>query len=213
MRPATGMARKVTELLTGKGTVDLALIHYPVINKNREIIGSAVTNLDLHDIARAARTYGVNAFYIVTPYRDQQALFTELLDHWLEGYGAEYNARRGEALSLVRIGIQGGCDPFVVHEPSGTITVKGGILATTAGPDRSRQKRRIDGGGCHHGVTRFTNSPADTVKRADQSWEPQNPVLFHPPAVCGTEPVNNGVVEVVRGQGIAEDSVADPLLQ
>lgn len=83
--------------------IDLALIHYPVINKNRETIGSAVTNLDLHDIARAARTYGVDSLYIVTPYRDQQELFRELLDHWLKGHGAEYNSKRKEALSLVQI--------------------------------------------------------------------------------------------------------------
>jgi len=83
--------------------VDLALIHYPVINKKEEIIGSAVTNLDLHDISRAAKTYGIDSLYIVTPYEDQQELFQELLDHWLKGHGAEYNAKRGEALSLVRI--------------------------------------------------------------------------------------------------------------
>ena len=53
-----------------KVRIDLALIHYPVLNKNREIIGSAVTNLDLHDIARAARTYGVDSLYVVTPYSD-----------------------------------------------------------------------------------------------------------------------------------------------
>lgn len=86
-----------------KVRIDLALIHYPVLNKNQEIIGSAVTNLDLHDIARAARTYGVDALYVVTPYSDQQMLFQELLDHWLKGHGAQYNSKRGEALSLVQI--------------------------------------------------------------------------------------------------------------
>jgi hypothetical protein len=86
-----------------KARLDLALIHYPVINKNQEIIGAAVTNLDLHDIARAAKTYGVDSLYVVTPYSDQQELFGELLDHWLKGRGAEYNAKRGEALSLVHI--------------------------------------------------------------------------------------------------------------
>ena len=79
------------------------MIHYPVINKKDEIIGSAVTNLDLHDISRVAKTYGIDSLYIVTPYKDQQELFQELLDHWLKGHGAEYNAKRGEALSLVRI--------------------------------------------------------------------------------------------------------------
>ena len=93
----------VTEQEVGKVKVDLALIHYPVVNKNQEIIGSAVTNLDLHDIARAAKTYGVDSFYVITPYKDQQELFQELLDHWLTGHGAKYNSKRGEALSLVQI--------------------------------------------------------------------------------------------------------------
>jgi tRNA (guanine37-N1)-methyltransferase len=86
-----------------KVRIDLALIHYPVLNKNQEIIGSAVTNLDLHDIARAAKTYGVDSLYVVTPYSDQQELFQELLDHWLKGHGAKYNSKRGEALALVHI--------------------------------------------------------------------------------------------------------------
>ena len=93
----------MAELEVGKVKVDLALIHYPVVNKNQEIIGSAVTNLDLHDIARAAKTYGVDSFYIVTPYTDQQELFRELLDHWLKGQGSKNNSHRGKALSLVHI--------------------------------------------------------------------------------------------------------------
>jgi hypothetical protein len=83
--------------------VDLALIHYPVCNRNREIIGSAVTNLDLHDIARAGRTFGVDTYYLVTPFADQQRLVGEILDHWRTGYGAGYNVHRKEALSIVRL--------------------------------------------------------------------------------------------------------------
>lgn len=83
--------------------VDLALVHYPVTNKNREQIGSAVTNLDIHDIARAGRTYGIDNFYLVTPYKDQQQLIQEIVDHWLEGHGAQYNANRKDALEIVRI--------------------------------------------------------------------------------------------------------------
>jgi hypothetical protein len=81
----------------------VALIHYPVLNKNGEIIASAVTNLDLHDIARAVRTYGAEAFYVVTPLEDQRALVGKILAHWIEGYGARYNPKRGEALALIDI--------------------------------------------------------------------------------------------------------------
>jgi len=83
--------------------VDLALIHYPVCNKNGEIIGSAVTNLDLHDIARAGKTFGVDTFYVVTPFADQQELVRSILDHWQTGHGATYNVKRKQALDLVRV--------------------------------------------------------------------------------------------------------------
>lgn len=83
--------------------LDIVLLHHPVINKGGEIIGSAVTNLDLHDIARAACTYGVNNYYVATPYQDQHTLVREIVDHWLNGYGARYNPARKKALSLVRV--------------------------------------------------------------------------------------------------------------
>jgi hypothetical protein len=87
----------------GSVRIDLALIHYPVVNKNGETIGAAVTNLDLHDIARAARTFGVDTLYMVSPYEDQRHLVAEILAHWLRGYGSRYNGNRGEALALVRL--------------------------------------------------------------------------------------------------------------
>jgi hypothetical protein len=83
--------------------VDIALIHYPVINKSGETIGSAVTNLDIHDIARAARTFGVDEYFIVTPYTDQQELVMEIIEHWQTGHGAQYNPARKSALALVRL--------------------------------------------------------------------------------------------------------------
>ncbi len=83
--------------------LDIALIHYPVYNKNRLIIGSAVTNLDLHDLARAGRTFGVGTVYIVTPFADQQELVKEIVGHWQDGYGAQYNRDRKEALTVIEI--------------------------------------------------------------------------------------------------------------
>lgn len=81
----------------------LALVHHPVTNKNGDVIASAVTNLDLHDIARAARTYGVNSFYVVTPIEDQITLVDQLITHWISGAGAAYNPKRRQALELIRV--------------------------------------------------------------------------------------------------------------
>ncbi|WP_136797975.1 MULTISPECIES: RNA methyltransferase [Desulfosediminicola] len=83
--------------------VNIALVHHPVVNKNGDVIGSAVTNLDLHDIARAAKTFGVDNYYVTTPYEDQQQLVQEIVGHWQSGYGAEYNPARKQALSIVQL--------------------------------------------------------------------------------------------------------------
>ena len=73
-----------------------------MINKRGDVIASAVTNLDLHDISRAARTFGVKSFYVVTPLLDQIELVERLLSHWRSGAGADYNPDRREALELIR---------------------------------------------------------------------------------------------------------------
>jgi len=81
----------------------IALLHHPVKNKNGEIIASAVTNLDLHDISRIAKTYGVGSFYVVTPLDDQRALVEKIISHWTQGWGGTYNPKRREALNLVKV--------------------------------------------------------------------------------------------------------------
>jgi hypothetical protein len=83
--------------------VHLALVHYPVVNKSGETIAAALTALDLHDIARAAKTYGARCFYVVTPLHDQATLVDRLVAHWTRGAGAVYNPARKEALELVKV--------------------------------------------------------------------------------------------------------------
>jgi hypothetical protein len=81
----------------------VALIHYPVLNRNGQIITSAITSLDLHDIARSARTYAVRAMYVVHPVAEQREFALRVLDHWRLGYGRLYDSRRREALDLVEV--------------------------------------------------------------------------------------------------------------
>lgn len=81
----------------------MALIHHPVVDKNGQTIAAAVTAMDLHDIARAGRTYGIDAFHVVTPLADQQDLVKRIIDHWVTGVGAAYNPDRQAALALIRL--------------------------------------------------------------------------------------------------------------
>lgn len=81
----------------------LALLHYPVYDKDHKVVTTSITNMDIHDIARSARTYGVKRFFVVTPVRTLQALAEKILDHWQHGYGSVYNETRKDALALVTL--------------------------------------------------------------------------------------------------------------
>ena len=81
----------------------VALLHYPVLNKKKQVINTSLTNLDLHDIARAGATYGVSRYFVVQPIDAQRQLMADLLEHWQEGFGARYNPDREQALKLVTL--------------------------------------------------------------------------------------------------------------
>jgi tRNA (guanine37-N1)-methyltransferase len=83
--------------------VYLALLHHPVYDKNHQVVTTAVTNMDIHDICRAGKTYGVQGFYLVTPVKSLQKLALKIIDHWELGYGSRYNVTRKDALALARI--------------------------------------------------------------------------------------------------------------
>src|SRR5262245_39951088 len=81
----------------------LALLHYPVYDKDHKVVTTSITNMDIHDIARSARTYGVKRYFVVTPVRTLRALAEKILDHWRQGYGSVYNETRKDALALVAL--------------------------------------------------------------------------------------------------------------
>jgi len=85
------------------GELFIGLIHYPVTNKRGDVVATAVTNLDIHDIARAAATYGVSRYFVVHPMQSQRRLVGRILDHWISGYGGSYNPDRGRALTTISV--------------------------------------------------------------------------------------------------------------
>jgi tRNA (guanine37-N1)-methyltransferase len=81
----------------------VGLLHWPCLDKNGEEIATAITNLDLHDIARVCLTYGIDTLYIVHPYQGQLDFAKKIMDHWLKGFGGEYNPIRKKALEVIRL--------------------------------------------------------------------------------------------------------------
>jgi len=86
-----------------KSNLYIGLVHHPIYDKRREVVATAVTNFDIHDIARCARTYGLGAFYVITPLESQIQLAERIIRHWVKGTGATYNPTRKESFSLVQV--------------------------------------------------------------------------------------------------------------
>jgi len=81
----------------------IALLHYPVTNKEGKTVATAIANMDLHDIARTAKTFGVEAYYVINPVEAQRRLADQIISHWREGYGAAHNPSRRVAFEKVEI--------------------------------------------------------------------------------------------------------------
>lgn len=82
--------------------VYVALVHHPVLDRRGEKSTAAVTGLDLSDIARSCRTYGVDKFLVVTPLASQRELVQTVRRHWTEGGGADVSPERAEAMRLIK---------------------------------------------------------------------------------------------------------------
>ena len=81
----------------------IALVHYPVLDRRGDVVTSAVTNLDIHDLARLATTYNLSRYYLVTPAVEQQTLASRIIEHWQKGAGATYNPDRCQALDCLQV--------------------------------------------------------------------------------------------------------------
>lgn len=66
----------------------VALVHYPVLARDGSVVTTSITNLDIHDIARSAFTFGASAYYLVHPVAAQRELASRVVTHWTEGSGA-----------------------------------------------------------------------------------------------------------------------------
>jgi hypothetical protein len=84
-------------------SVYVALLHHSMRDKNGAVVTTAVTNLDIHDIARSSRTFGVKGYFLVNPLAEQQEVVKRIIGHWQGSGGRDYNPDRSEAFERVRI--------------------------------------------------------------------------------------------------------------
>lgn len=98
---AKGEGAAGPEILRAK--LYIGLVHYPIKGKDGSVVRTSVTNLDVHDIARTARTYDLAGYFLIAPPECQLELVGKIIGHWSEGFGGEYNPDRREALGLVSV--------------------------------------------------------------------------------------------------------------
>ena len=59
--------------------------------------------MDIHDISRSAKTYGMRGYFLVTPIEDQHELVERILAHWRTDQSLAHHPDRVAAVSLVRM--------------------------------------------------------------------------------------------------------------
>lgn len=91
-----------------RAPIYIGLVHYPVRDREGNVATTAVTNLDVHDLSRSSRSYGLDGYFVITPIEAQRTLVHKILEHWVEGSGSRRVPERGQALSL--------CEPLASIE-------------------------------------------------------------------------------------------------
>lgn len=81
----------------------IGLVHGPVRSKDGQEITTSVTNLDIHDIARTARTFGFKRYFLITPIKNQQQMVNKILGFWEADSGLIYNPDRKNALAEAQV--------------------------------------------------------------------------------------------------------------
>jgi len=84
-------------------SLSIALVHHPVLDAKGAVGTSTLTTMDVHDLARSARTYGCESFYVVHPIEAQRTLAARIVDHWTYGSSAKRIPDRKDALAIVKV--------------------------------------------------------------------------------------------------------------
>lgn len=86
-----------------KAPLYVGLVHGPVRDKAGSEVTTSVTNLDIHDISRTCRTFGVSRYFLITPLQIQHELVNRILGHWESDKGSLYNPDRSDALAFTEL--------------------------------------------------------------------------------------------------------------
>ncbi len=116
--------------------VSIALVHYPAMDRKGRIIVTSFTTMDLHDIARPARAYEIDRFYIVQPVDGQRLIINKQIEYWLSKEGKRTNPTRHEIVQRVSL-------LYTLDEVTDDIIKRTGKEPKTVGTDARKYPNTI----------------------------------------------------------------------
>ena len=84
-------------------SLNVALLHDGMVDKTGKTVTTSVTLIDVHDISRSCRTYGVDSLFVVHSSQTMRALVRTIKQHWDGDFGSKYNPNRQDALGVLSI--------------------------------------------------------------------------------------------------------------
>lgn len=113
----------------------VALLHDQMVDKSGKLVTTSVTLIDVHDIARSCKTYGVANFFVAHPSQTMRALVRSVKEHWDGDFGSTYNPNRQDALGILSIVIDIDEALLQVERRTGKIPT---LVATSARDGKGR---------------------------------------------------------------------------
>jgi hypothetical protein len=156
-----------------KAPLYVGLVHYPIYDKNFDVITTAITNYDLHDISRSSKTYGVKKYFIIHHIKSQLDMVNKITAYWHSNVGRTYNPYRTEAFDIVDIRPSIEAAIAAVTEAEGkrpwTVTTDARTYANTISYSALRHKRETEDTpilllfGTGYGMTKETMEQFDFI--------------------------------------------------
>lgn len=84
-------------------SLNVALLHDGMVDKTGKTVTTSVTLIDVHDISRSCRTFGVDSLFVSHSSQTMRALVRTIKQHWDSDFGSTYNPNRQDALGVLSI--------------------------------------------------------------------------------------------------------------
>lgn len=84
-------------------SMHVALLHDGMVDKTGTRVTTSVTLIDVHDISRSCRSYGIESFFVTHSSQSMRALVRSVKTHWDGDFGSTYNPNRQDALGVLSI--------------------------------------------------------------------------------------------------------------